>query len=159
MRSILIAGMLASCLMAPALVEAAEKECDRWLKLVDGEVRERREALEKKSGVEKARLQEVLTRANAQLSDARAACKAGNDKGATLAALDLWDAFVEDERRARALSLNSRLNVLALRIDRLKVFSQRGWKARMSGDAELRFLAELDRFDGVLAEALKQALR
>jgi len=155
----LITGVLLFSLGIPAWGQIPEKECTRWLKLVDGEVRERKEALRKKSGPERERIQELVTKTSAQIAEARKVCVSGNDKGATLIVLDLWDAFVEDERREGVLSLNSRLNVLSLRIDRLKAFLQKGWKTRMSKDEERRFLAEIDKFDGVLAETLKQALR
>ena len=158
-RAMLIAALLLACPAASPSAEAAEKECERWLKLVDGEVRERKEALEKKTGAERAGIQEMLTKTGAKVVEARTACKAGKDKDATLMALDLWDAFVDSERQAGALLLNSRLNIVALRIDRLKAFPQRGWQLKMSGDAERRFLEEVDKFDRVLADVLKQALR
>lgn len=157
---LLIAGFLVVPLgTAPFVAEAAEKECERWLKLVDGEVRELKEMLNKKSDAERTRIQEMVTRTGARVAEARKACHSGNDKAATLMALDLWDAFVERERQEGTLSLNSRLNSLALRIDRLKAFRQRGWRAKMSDDVERQFLAELDRLDRALADALKQSLR
>jgi hypothetical protein len=140
-------------------VWAAEQECDRWLKLVDREVGERKEALGKKAGAARAEIEETLARTSGRVAEARAACRAGKDKTATLMAMELWDGFVEEERQEGALSLNSRLTVLALRIDRLKAFYRRGWKPGLSGDEERQFLAEIDRVDRVLADTLKRALR
>lgn len=158
-RHVLTAGLLLSFLMIPAPGSAAEKECDRWLKLVDGEMRERKEALEKRSGADRERIQEELARVRPQVAEARKACNAGNDKRATLMALDLWDALVESERQEGTLSLNSRLNILALRIDRLKAFQQRGWRSKMTEEAQRAFLAEIDKLDRILADVLKQTLR
>jgi hypothetical protein len=73
--------------------------------------------------------------------------------------MELWDALVEEERQDGTLSLNSRLNVLALRIDRLKAFYGRGWKPVLSGGDEQQFLAALDRANRAIAEILKRALR
>ncbi|MGH8066630.1 MAG: hypothetical protein ACRERE_15605 [Candidatus Entotheonellia bacterium] len=157
-RVLSIAGLLLIWLATPSTA-AAQKECERWIKLVDGEVREWREALQKRSGAEKTHTQEMLTNTAAKLTEARRACKSGHDKEATLMALDLWDTFVDSERQARELSLNSRLNILSLRADRLNAFLQKGWKPKLSPEAERRFLEEIDQFDRVLGEALKQALR
>jgi hypothetical protein len=140
-------------------VIAAEAECHRWLKLVDREVGERKEALGKKTGVDRARIEESLARTASRIVEARSACQAGKDTAATLMALELWDGFVEEERREGALSLNSRLTILQVRIDRLKAFYQRGWKPAMSADEERRFVGEIDRLDGVVAHTLKRALR
>jgi hypothetical protein len=140
-------------------VSEAELECERWLKLVDREIGERKEALGKKAGAARAKIEEALARTSGRAAEARAACRAGKDKTATLIAMELWDAFVEEERQEGVLSFNSRLTVLELRIDRLKAFYRRGWKPVMSGDEERQFVAELDRVDRVLAEALKRALR
>jgi hypothetical protein len=140
-------------------VWAAEPECDRWLKLVDREVGERKEALGKKTGAARAKIEEALARTSGRAAEARTACRAGRDKAATLMAMELWDAFVAEERQEGALSLNSRLTVLELRVDRLKAFYRRGWKPVMSGDEERQFLAEIDQIDRVLAETLKRALR
>jgi hypothetical protein len=157
-RVLSIAGLLLIWL-APPSTAAAQKECERWMKLVDGEVREWREALQKRSGAEKTRTQEMLTNTGAKLTEARRACKSGHDKEATLMAVDLWDTFVDSERQAGELSLKSRLNILSLRADRLNAMLQKGWKPKGSAEAERRFLGELDQFDRVLGEALKQALR
>jgi hypothetical protein len=153
-----IGGLLLIWLATPSTA-AAQKECERWIKLVDGEVREWKEALEKRSGAEKARTQEMLTKTGAKLTDARRACKSGRDKEATLMAVDLWDTFVDSERQAGELSLSSRLNILSLRADRLNAMLQKGWKPKWSPEAERRLLEEIDRFDGVLGEAMKQALQ
>jgi hypothetical protein len=158
-RHVLTLGLVLCFLAIPAPGRAAEKECDRWLKLVDGEMRERKEALGKRSAVDRERIQKELTRVGPQVVEARKACSAGNDKGATLMALDLWDALVESERQEGTLSLNSRLNILALRIDRLKAFHQRGWRSKMTDEAQRAFLAEIDKFDRILADVLKQPLR
>jgi hypothetical protein len=158
-RGVVLAGALAVMLVAPMLAEAAERECDRWLKLVQHEVAERKEALGKKRGPERAKIEANLASAAPKITEARAACSAGKDRAATLMALDLWDAFVEDERREGVLSLNSRLTILALRVDRLKAFYQRNWRPALSVDEERQFLAELDRMDGLLAETMKRALR
>jgi hypothetical protein len=159
-RAITVTGLLlilAVLLQTPA--SAAEQECDRWLKLVDHEVGERREALGKKAGAARTKIEEALARTSGRVAEARAACRAGKDKTATLMAMELWGAFVEEERQEGALSLNSRLTVLALRIDRLKAFYRRGWKPVLSSDEERQFLAEIDRIDRVFAETLKRALR
>jgi hypothetical protein len=156
---ILLAGALAVMFVAPMLVEAAERECDRWLKLVQHEVAERKETLGKKGGSERAKIEANLASTAPKITEARAACKAGKDRAATLSALELWDAFVEEERREGTLSLNSRLTILALRIDRLKAFYQRKWSPVLSADEERQFLGELDRMDGLLAETMKRALR
>ena len=97
--------------------------------------------LNKKSGAERTQIQEMVTKSDSRVAEAKKACHSGNDKVATSMALDLWDAFVERERQEGTLSLNSRLTILALRIDRLKAFRQRGWKPKMSGEAERQFLA------------------
>jgi hypothetical protein len=94
-----------------------------------------------------------------KITKARSSCRAGNDRAATLMALELWDAFVDEERQDGTLSMNSHLTILELRIERLKAFSQRGWKAAMSDDEERRFQTEIDRLDAVLAETLRRALR
>ena len=159
MRHIVIGGLLLLTAIPWTSATAAEPECDRWLKLVDHEVKERKEALGKKAGAERARIEESVARAAGRIAEARSACRAGKDKTATLMALELWDAFVEEERREGALSLNSRLTILQLRVDRLKAFYRRGWKPAMSADEEQRFHGEIDRLDGVLAETLKRALR
>lgn len=159
MRDIAISGLLVLTMIPWTSAMAAEPECDRWLKLVDREVAERKEALGKKTGAERARIEESLARTAGRIAQARTACRAGKDKAATLMALELWNAFVEEERHEGALSLNSRLTILQLRIDRLKAFYGRGWKPAMSADEEQRFLGEIDRLDGVLAETLKRALR
>jgi hypothetical protein len=159
-RAIAVTGLLLTGAVLPATrVWAAEPECDRWLKLVDREVGERNEALGKKTGAARAKLEETLAQTSGRVAEARAACRAGKDKAATLMAMELWDAFVEEERQDGVLSLNSRLTVLEVRIDRLKAFSRRGWKPVLSGDQERQLLAELDRVDRVLAETLKRALR
>ena len=159
-RAIAITGLLLILAMFPhTQASAAEPECDRWLKLVDREVGERKEALGKKAGAARAKIEEALARTSGRVGEARAACRAGKDKTATLMAMELWDAFVEEERQEGALSLNSRLTVLELRIDRLKAFYRRGWKPAMSSDEERQFLADIDRVDRVLAETLKRALR
>jgi len=154
-----VAVLLVALVFPVATGRAAERECDRWLKLVEGELRERKEALEKARGTARQRIQEVVSRAADPAAEARKSCAAGHDKAATLRALELWDAFVEEERQDGSLSLNSRLTILALRADRLKAFQQRGWKAKVSSEAQQSFVAELDRLDRVLADALKQALR
>ncbi|MGH7264914.1 MAG: hypothetical protein ACREMB_08695 [Candidatus Rokuibacteriota bacterium] len=159
-RWALIVGLLfLSTVASPGSVTAAEPECRRWLTLVDREVGERKEALGKKAGADRARVQASLERTAGRVTEARSACQAGKDKAATLAALELWDGFVEEERREGGLSLNSRLTILALRADRLKAFHRRGWKPAMSPEEERRLLGEIDRLDGVLAEALKRALQ
>jgi hypothetical protein len=158
-RTALTAGPLMLALAVTVAAQGAEKECDRWLKLVDREVGERKEALAKKTGAERARIQASLASVAGKIAEAREACKAGKDKAATSMALDLWDAFVEEERREAVLSLNSRLTILELRLGSLKAFHRRGWKPQRSAEAERRFASELDRFDKVLADALKEALR
>lgn len=159
MRHTVIGGLFLLTAMPWTSAMAAEPECDRWLKLVNREVGERKEALGKKAGAECARIEESLARTAGRIAEARSACQAGKDKAATLMALELWDAFVGEERGEGALSLNSRLTILELRIDRLKAFYRRGWKPAMSADEEQRFLGEIDRLDGVLAETLKRPLR
>lgn len=154
-----VAVLLVASVFPVATGQAAERECDRWLKLVEGELRERKEALEKTTGAARQRIQEIVARAAGPVAEARKSCAAGNDKAATLRALELWDAFVEEERQDGSLSLNSRLTILALRADRLKAFQQRGWKGKVSSEAQQSFVAELDKLDRVLADALKQALR
>lgn len=156
---ILITGLLVLALLPPTAAWAAERECDRWLKLVDHEVRERKEALGKRTGAERARIQEVLALTADKIAEARSVCRAGNDRAATLMTLELWDTFVEEERVEGALSLNSRLTILELRIDRLKAFYRRGWKPALSVDEQQKFLAEIDHLDVVLAETLRRALR
>ena len=159
-RAIAVTGLLMIlAVLLQTRAWAAEQECDRWLKLVDREVGERKEALGKKAGAARAKSEETLARTSGRAAEARAACRAGKDKAATLMAMELWDAFVAEERQEGALSLNSRLTVLELRVDRLKAFYRRGWKPVMSGDEERQFLAEIDRVDRVLAETLKRALR
>jgi hypothetical protein len=159
-RAIAVAGLLLIlAVLLPTRAWAAEQECDRWLKLVDREVGERKEALGKKAGAARAKIEEALARTNSRVAEARTACRAGKDKTATLMAMELWDALVEEERQEGTLSLNSRLTILALRLDRLKAFYGRGWKPVLSGDEERQFLAELDRADRVLADTLKRALR
>jgi len=150
---LILAGLL------PTRASAAEQECDRWLKLVDREVGERKEALGKKAGAARARIEEALARTSGRIAEARAACRAGKDRAATLLAMELWDAFVEEERQEGALSLTSRLTVLELRIDRLKAFYRRGWKPVLSGDEERQLFADIDRADRIVAETLKRALR
>jgi hypothetical protein len=66
---------------------------------------------------------------------------------------------VEEERKAGTLSLNSRLTILEVRLDRLKAFGRRGWKPTSSADEQRQFLAEIDRLDGVLTRMLQRALR
>jgi hypothetical protein len=159
-RTLAVAGLFLSlALVLESRVWAAEPECDRWLKLVDREVGERKEALARKAAAERARIEEALAQSAGRIAEARAACRAGKDKSATLTAIELWDGFVEEERKDGTLSLNSRLTILELRADRLKAFHRRGWKPALSGDEERRFLAEIDRLDGVLAGMLKRALR
>ena len=159
-RAIAVTGLLLIlAVLLQAQASAAEQECDRWLKLVDREVGERKEALGKKAAAARAKIEEALARTSGRVAEARAACRAGKDKTATLMAMELWDGLVEEERQEGALSLNSRLTVLELRIDRLKAFYRRGWKPVLSGDEERQFLAEIDRLDGVLAGILKRALR
>ncbi len=158
-KRVVLLGVLVASVALPIVGYAAERECDRWLKLVDGEVRERKEAVEKKSGVERERLKEAITKTAPKIAEARKACGSGEDKVATLMALELWDGFVDAERQEGSLSLTSRLNVLALRIDRFKAFQQKGWKPQMSPEAQRALLAELDKFDRVLADSLKRALR
>ena len=158
-RQVGFAVLLMASVFPVATGQAAEKECDRWLKLVDGELRERKEALEKATGAARQRTQEIVARTAGPVAEARKSCASGNDKAATLRALELWDAFVEDERQAGSLSFNSRLTILAMRADRLKAFQQRGWKAKVSNEAQQSFVAELDKLDRMLADALKQALR
>jgi len=158
-RRMSLVAALASAVLFPGVGKAAEKECDRWIKLVDGEVRERKEALEKRSGPERERLREELSKATPRAAEARKACGAGKDKEATLLALDVWDGFVDRERQEGSLSLDSRLNVLALRIDRLKAFQRRGWTLPPADDAARTLATEIDRLDRVLADALRRALR
>ncbi|MBI2204452.1 MAG: hypothetical protein HYU41_11445 [Candidatus Rokubacteria bacterium] len=159
-KHIWIAVLLLTSLFAGvATARAAAKECDRWLKLVDGEVRERKEALEKASGAKRQRLQETVARTAGPIAEAKKGCASGNDKAATLRALELWDTLVEEERQDGSLSLNSRLTIIALRAERLKAFQQRGWKPKISAEAQQSLLADLDRLDRVLADALKQGLR
>jgi hypothetical protein len=158
-KQIGVAALLAACILPVATGQAAERECDRWLKLVEGELRERKEALEKATGTARQRIQEIVARATGPVAEARKSCAAGQDRAATLRALELWDAFVEEERQDGSLSLNSRLTILALRANRLKAFHQRGWKAKVASEAQQSFMAELDKLDRVLADALKQALR
>lgn len=159
-RAIAVTGLLLTlAVFLQPQASAAEPECDRWLKLVDREVGERKEALGKKAGAARAKIEEALARTSGRVAEARATCRAGKDKAATLMAMELWDAFVEEERQEGTLSLNSRLTILELRIDRLKAFYRRGWKPGLSGDEERQFLAELDRLDSVLTGTLKRALR
>ncbi len=158
-RTALTAGPLILALAVTVAAQGAEKECDRWLKLVDREVGERKEALAKKTGAERARIQEALGSMAGKITEARGACKAGKDKAATLMALDLWDAFVEEERREAVLSLNSRLTILEIRLGSLKAFHRRGWKSQRSPETERQLMSEIDRFDKVLADTLKEALR
>ena len=143
----------------PTPGSAAERECEFWLKLVDGEIRERREALEKAPEAQKGAMRQELAQAVQRTQEAREQCKAGKDRDATLAAMDMWNAFVEVERQANALSLASRLNVLTLRIDRLRTAMKRGWSAKALKDDERRFLEALDTFDRKLAEVLRQTIR
>ena len=150
--------LLTSLFAGVRTAQAAEKECDRWLKLVDGELRERKEALEKAAGAKRQRLQETVARAAGPIAEAKKSCASGNDKAATLRALELWDALVEEERQDGSLSLNSRLTIIALRAERLRAFQQKGWKPKISAEAQQSFLAELDKLDRVLADALKQGL-
>lgn len=93
-RAIAVTGLL---LILAVLLQtrawAAEQECDRWLKLVDREVAERKEALGKKAGAARAKIEEALARTSGRVTEARAACRAGKDKTATLMAMELWDAF------------------------------------------------------------------
>src|SRR3990170_41751 len=141
-RAIAVTGLLLMlAVFLQTRASAAEPECDRWLKLVDREVGERKEALGKKTGAARAKIEEALARTNGRVAEARAVCRAGRDKSATLMTMELWDGFVEEERQEGALSLNSRLTVLELRIDRLKAFYRRGWKPVMSRDEERQFLA------------------
>lgn len=136
-RAIAVTGLfLILAVLLQTRAWAAEQECDRWLKLVDREVGERKEAPGKKAGASRAKIEETLARTSGRAT-----------------------AFVEEERQEGALSVNSRLTVLGLRIDRLKAFYRRGWKPVLSGDEERQFLAEIDRVDRVLAETLKRALR
>jgi hypothetical protein len=155
----LTAALLMLALAVTVAAQGAEKECDRWLKLVEREVGERKEALAKKAGTERARIEETLRSMAGKIAEARAACKAGKDKAATLMALELWDAFVGEERRDGVLSLNSRLTILELRLGSLKAFHRRGWKSQGPAETEHQFVSEIDRFDKVLADTLKEALQ
>jgi hypothetical protein len=83
-RAIAVTGLLMIlAVLLQARAWAAEQECDRWLKLVDREVGERKEALGKKAGAARAKIEEALARTSGRVAEARTACRAGKDKAAS----------------------------------------------------------------------------
>ena len=57
-----VAVLLVASVFPVAIGQAAERECDRWVKLVEGELRERKEALEKATGAARQRIQEIVVK-------------------------------------------------------------------------------------------------
>ena len=103
-------------------------------------------------------MRQELTQAIERAKEAREQCKAGKDRDATLAAMDMWNAFVEAERQTGTLSLASRLNILTVRIERLRAAIKRGWSAKALKDDERRGLDALDAFDRKLADVLRETI-